>query len=329
MTSYILLERLNVEDANCLAGITYGFPAVTHFLGFTHAVSRKLQAKHGIALQGCAIFCHDFQLHINEQFDVRFIQSKRPPVGLQGAKYKADAGKVPPIIEEGKMDMTVSLLLQCDRALSSREDIKEQYQADLLQWVYSSRLAGGTIHEIGNIHIFSEKDLRKIKHCVLPSFVLHDASSELESHITTAGNEQADRELFDLWTDFFAFKERAVADEVGKVTWVRQDRPKTQGWFVPLMIGYKGISPLYDGTEVKNSRDPRYPFQFVESVHSIGEWRSSHRISNLDSLTWKYRVKDEWYLCRQDTDSTLKKDSDQIPQEPADASLNEAFNSIF
>ena len=44
MTSYILLEKVSVEDANCIAGFTYGFPAITGFLGFTHAISRKFNA---------------------------------------------------------------------------------------------------------------------------------------------------------------------------------------------------------------------------------------------------------------------------------------------
>lgn len=85
------------------------------------------------------------------------------------------------------------------------------------------------------------------------------------------------------------------------------------------MIGYKGISPLYDGTEIEHNRDPRYSFRFVESVHGIGEWRSTHRIQHLDDLIWKYHVEDEWYLCKQNTitdqqesESTQTENSDDV-----------------
>ena len=65
------------------------------------------------------------------------------------------------------------------------------------------------------------------------------------------------------------------------------------------MIGYKGISPLYSPEQVENLRDSRYPFRFVEAVHGLGEWKSLHRIQNLESLFWQYHVEDEWYLCQQ------------------------------
>jgi CRISPR-associated protein Csy2 len=74
-------------------------------------------------------------------------------------------------------------------------------------------------------------------------------------------------DLFDLWTDFFAYKAESKIDEdQSTVQWVRKDKPNPRGWFVPLMIGFKGISPLYEGQEVEHHRDPRYPFRFVESL---------------------------------------------------------------
>ena len=42
MSSLILLRRIKIENANTIAGLTYGFPAITHFMGFSHALSRKL-----------------------------------------------------------------------------------------------------------------------------------------------------------------------------------------------------------------------------------------------------------------------------------------------
>lgn len=344
MTSYILLERIKIEDANCIAGVTYGFPAVTHFLGFTHALSRKCKEQFGFALQGCAIFCHQYQLHTNEQFDVRFIQNKRPPVTLFGDKYRTDAKSTPPIIEEGKMDMTVSLLLQCDGMISGQDDLQAQYKTQFEQWIYHLRLAGGTIHHLKNVRFLNDTiDIKKIKRQLLPSFVLLDATHEFEQYINRIKESEPNKELFDIWTDFFALKQFALKqsssneqaqdldDEKTEIEWTRQTRPKAKGWFVPLMIGYKGISTLYDPADVENSRDTCTPFRFVESVHSIGEWRSSHHIHNLADLIWHYHHEDEWYLCQQHSSSQTLSDpvvEQLVNNDSISDSIDHFYNSL-
>ena len=58
MKSLLILKNINVENANTIAGLTYGFPAITHFLGFVHALSRKLHQKSRVGLGGCAVIYH-------------------------------------------------------------------------------------------------------------------------------------------------------------------------------------------------------------------------------------------------------------------------------
>ena len=55
---------------------------------------------------------------------------------------------------------------------------------------------------------------------------------------------------------------------------------------MPLPIGYAGISPLYAAGEVENARDSTTPFRFVESLHSLGQWISPHRLDGLNQLLW-------------------------------------------
>ena len=302
MASYILLERLKVENANALAGMTYGFPALTSFLGFTHALSRKFSAEFGNAFTGCAIFCHDYELSAYQDFYVKFIQNRCPPSTLKGKS--ADAKSPAPIIEEAKMDMTVSVLLQCDKSLSTNLDNIKNYILRLKQWIYSSRLAGGSIHHINDIKLLGD-DIKKLKKYILPSFVLLDASHYLQEHEQYCLNHHIDKNTFDRWTDFFAFKYQAIqnhnddSDEHNEVLWQRIIPPNKKGWIVPLMLGFKGISPLYPPEQVENLRDHRYPFRFVEAIHGLGEWKSSHRIDDMHSLIWRYDCRDEWYLCRQ------------------------------
>ena len=42
MNQFILIDHIIVQNANAVAGFTWGFPAITHFLGFVHNLSRKL-----------------------------------------------------------------------------------------------------------------------------------------------------------------------------------------------------------------------------------------------------------------------------------------------
>jgi len=63
MSSLIIMRKMRIENANAVAGLTWGFPAITHFLGFTHALSRQLQQSHGLSLDGCGVICHQQQVH--------------------------------------------------------------------------------------------------------------------------------------------------------------------------------------------------------------------------------------------------------------------------
>ena len=42
MIRYVLLEKVNIENANAFNNITVGIPAITGFMGFAHALERKL-----------------------------------------------------------------------------------------------------------------------------------------------------------------------------------------------------------------------------------------------------------------------------------------------
>lgn len=229
MADYILLERIQVENANCIAGFTYGFPAITAFLGFEHALSRKLKEQIGIELSGCAIFCHDYEVNSYQDFYIRFIQSRNPPLTLKGEESKRLKSPAS-IIEEGKMDMTVSLLLRIDGILSSNSELKEEYLTTIKGLVYQSRLAGGSLKKLKSIQIVSDdkESQRKLKNILLPCFTLLDASHLLEEHFEKLQNEQS---LLECWTDFFAFKEKAIRNhETDEISWQRYIPENKKGW---------------------------------------------------------------------------------------------------
>lgn len=207
MNQYLLLNRIKVQNANAIAGFTWGFPAITHFLGFSHNLSRKLLNAdfNGISLDGCAVIAHYHKVHTyGPSYGVGFTQSRNPPY-LQSH----DKAATPPVIEEGKMNMTVSLLIACEGNIGNRQDA-------FLQWLQKTcllqRLAGGTILEIGNIEICNIDDdtvLRATKRKLLPGFVLMDRSGYLAEHFNLLQQQNTDAELLNAWLDFVALKQKA------------------------------------------------------------------------------------------------------------------------
>lgn len=50
MSYLLLLPHIRIENANAVSGLTWGFPSMTHFLGYVHALSRKVVDEFGVVL---------------------------------------------------------------------------------------------------------------------------------------------------------------------------------------------------------------------------------------------------------------------------------------
>lgn len=374
MSQYIIIRQIKVQNANAIAGFTWGFPAITHFLGFVHALTRKMASNYqfnDISLAGCAVISHEYHHHVFGKYEKRFLQNKSQPY-----LYGTDAAKksqTPPIIEEGKMNMTVSLVIPYSGTIGNRQD---NFKKWLEKQCYLQRLAGGTILEIGDISLQTfEKDseVRAVMYRMLPGFVLMDRSNYLKEHYENLQKKNPNVELLDAWLDFSALKQKArpkcelitkhlhalvknnpqknhylqifsewqdhlenpyeegeipssvqsyfdqmeeskenkklleqwknycSPNEKTESDWEYIPKPKS-GYLVPIMTGYKAISKVYKNEEVANTRDNETDVCFVESVHSVGEWLSAHRIKTIKQLKesiWDYAYEENWYLCKQ------------------------------
>lgn len=315
MSTYIVLERIAVQNANCISGFTWGFPAITHFLGFTHNLSGKLQNKYKIHFAGCGVVSHQHQAHVYRPgMDYRFIQTKNPATVKRDVIKLQNEGKTPPVVEEGRMHFTASLIIECQGMIEGGESGITQLKNDLEILCYQQKLAGGVINTIKSIKIHSavtqdekKKLYLRIKQFLLPGFVLMDRSDLLAEHFDRLKSEGQEVELVDAWLDFSALKYKAnpllkenetVPTRETKAEWELEPKPGN-GWLVPIMTGYKAISDLYPPGEVKNVRDCEVPVCFVEAIHSIGEWRGVHRLKDVNDCLWKYHYDNQWYLCRQ------------------------------
>lgn len=380
MSQYILLNNITVQNANAIAGFTWGFPAITHFLGFTHNISRKLiESKYNdISLSGCAVISHKTDVHTYGDFEKQFTQSRNPAYrNNEDTKNKVGT---PPVNEEGKMNMTVSLLISYDGYIGQNE--QDSFKGWLIKVCLLQRLAGGTILEIEAIDFYridsNEKDgmtkLRVLKRKLLPGFLLKDQAAYLEDRYQELTARDEDTELLDAWFDFITLKQKArpksnlIAQHIKKLNeieinelwkehlkqpyqegaipelieqyfsklsetkntkllaqwrdyctptentdadWEYISKPR-KGFLVPIMTGYKAISKTYDLDEIENIRAKPTDAEkvcFVESVHSIGEWLSVHRIKDIEALSqciWKYKpYEDIWYLCAQNLNEEI------------------------
>jgi CRISPR-associated protein Csy2 len=332
--AYIIFERISVQDANCIAGFTYGFPAITHFLGFGHALSRKLSISQSMTLQGCAVICHQHQIHayqVKENRDFVFSQSKNPP--------REKTAISPPIIEEGKMNMTVSLVMACpDLNLSRTAEINALKQT-LHDLAHQHRLAGGFVEKIAAVHVLNvdeQKLLKKIKRVLLPGFVLMDRNDLLASHYQALKKHNTKIDLLDAWLDFSALKYQAhpilkqdqlEPTDTTEAEWLPMEKP-AKGWLVPITNGYKAISSVYSAGEVANTRDITTPVCFVEAAHSIGEWRSLHRIQRVTDILWNYHYEQDWYLCQQDQKAQSVSAENELENTTDDDFEDDFLNSL-
>jgi len=358
MSQYLILSHIDVQNANSIAGLTWGFPAITHFLGFTHALSRKISAKYNgeydTELVGCAVISNRFHNKVYQPkayADFEFLQSKNPPVL---AKHKKAS---PPIIEEGKMNLTVSLVIELSKQLSLTSDELKDFERNVVELCNSMRLAGGIILKIKHTKLLSgstEKQkknmLMRIKRMTMPGFVLLDKSEYLEEYYQAlqaefkASNNPNLPQLFDAWLDFSALKYKAhpqlakdqtEPDENTPAEWKYVPKPKT-GYLVPLMTGYKAISELYEPEDVLNTRynsndKSTINTCFVEAVHSVGEWKGMHGIKQLNNIIWRYQHDGQWYLCRQERSDTLVKaenSQNTLEIETQNVTLSETLNQF-
>lgn len=380
MNQFILISHIQVQNANAVAGFTWGFPAITHFLGFTHRLARRLENTdfRRITIDGCAVIAHEHQVHTYGKYNDSFTQNRNPPY-----LHSHDKASAPPVIEEAKMNLTVSLLIGCEGNIGNQAG---DFVAWLTKTCQMQRLAGGSILAIESIQICktnAPQNRYAIKRKLLPGFILMERSSSLADHHEKLKHHNPKAEMLDAWLDFAALKQQArpkshlieqhlksLRDNGGDAAnhlwndwvthlgdtpyvptkisvalkqhfasikadrdhqalllqwreylnptektnadWERLPKPETSGYLVPIMTGYKAITPLYDNERIANTRDSETPVCFVEAVHSIGEWRGVNRIRterDFEGSLWRYHAEKDWYLCQQDIElSSIKED---------------------
>lgn len=292
MKAVLELRELRVEGANAIAGLTWGFPAVSAFLGFCHALDRRLRGDSDCppVLGGCAIVCHDYQLHSDPNLrGEHALALTRNPL--------TSSGGTAPFNEEGRMGMTVSLIVECllsvDEYVDALEVDCDDDQAFFVEQVQQAliglRLAGGLIvaHKPPR-YTDAWLSNRRLMAPYLPGFALVDRSDLLVEHHRALAEHRPDTSLLEAWMDFGGVRYRAEhVNPEEAAAWDIVPKPEP-GWFVPLMVGYQGIDALRPAGSVSSARDNDTAYCAVEPVHGVGQWVNPLRAEALEHLMWRY-----------------------------------------
>lgn len=283
----LILPHLKIHNANALSSpFTIGFPAMTAWLGFVHALQRKLNQAglSDLMLHSAAVVSHrcDVQTHKGEGDFVHSIIGTGNPLDKDGSRSA--------FIEEARCHLDVSLVIEW----SGNEDQVQQpeFTQQLQAVIATMKVAGGDVLSVGKPSVKSvitEQDTAQVLRQLMPGYVLIE-----RRNLMIDAMQQGD-DAIDALLGYLTVHHHCEQLEDQSVVWHSQR--KTSGWIVPIATGFQGISPL---GEAKNQRDPSVPHRFAESVVTLGEFVMAHKIKHLDDILWQYHpdLENELYLCQ-------------------------------
>lgn len=300
---YLLLRHVKIHNANAFSSpLTIGFPAMTAWLGAMHALERKLrqhEALSDIRLTKLAVSCHDFNLQTykgpGDYVNSVIITSN--PLRKKGASFER-----PPFIEEARVHLTVSLLMEVDRlAPSCFSTFAEKTTAALM----GMKIAGGDILDFlpiqdpmeststRNSRLLlvdedNEREVRRAIRSLMPGYVLVERRQLLKRKQEELNQQDILQVMLDLLALHYEYDDE-------QDSWHLQPR-KEKGWLVPIVTGFKGLTPL---GHVANQRDASTLHRFAEPVLTLGEFKMAHRFDCIDDMMWHYHYdKDkDLYVC--------------------------------
>lgn len=284
----LILPHIKIHNANALSSpFTIGFPAMTAWLGFTHALERKLNAMGfpDLMLHSVAVVSHhcDVQTYKGEGDFVHSIIGTGNPLDKDGSRSA--------FIEEARCHLDVSLVIEWS---GNDEEVQSVSFVEQLQTAITAmKVAGGDVLSLYKPivdSVIDAQDRSRLIRTLMPGYVLIERR-DLMIEAMQEGADALDALLSYLTVNHSC---EQLSDE--SIVW--RSQRKASGWIVPIATGFQGISPL---GEAKNQRDPTVPHRFAESVVTLGEFIMAHKVKHLDDMLWQYvpEVENDLYLCRQ------------------------------
>lgn len=285
MKDFLLIPNIKLHNANALSSpYTVGFPAMTAWLGFMHALERKLRTSgfSDIQLSGIIVSCLEINLQTYKGKGdyVSSIIGTSNPLDKTGSR--------PSFIEEARCDLEVTLAIECQLGVIDYKEFCHLVDNCL----HTMKIASGDIIGIKpSRHMQIDNDNpRELTRYLMPGFCLVSRQALMQNAM------QQGQDAIDVMLDYLKTTTDIEIDEHHKVT---KSKPykKEKGWIVPIAIGYQGISEL---GQLKNTRDDITPHRFAESVVTLGEFKMPYHFDTVEEMLWRYQSYqgNNLYLCQ-------------------------------
>lgn len=300
----LVLPRLRIQNANAISSpLTWGFPSMTAFIGLMQAVERKLPVDFGWGLVGAGVVCHDFQAQATRSGFTHAFHLTRNPVDKDGSTAA--------IVEEGRIHLELTLVfgVQFLEGFAPGDAEREHRMATAVgDLVAGMRVAGGSVvpslrrrpagqstPRLLRVDYGADEQaklLREERRRWLPGFALVSRDDLLAEHLAGLRQTRPEASALDAWLDlsrlnYRAERRTAIDPATGhgseQIEWTTRRPP---GWIVPIPVGYGALSELHAAGTVAAARDRDTPLRFVESLYSIGQWISPHRLRAPTDLLW-------------------------------------------
>lgn len=295
----LILPHLRVQNANAISSpMTWGFPALSAFVGLMHALERKLPEHLELEFQGVGVICHNYQAQASRSGFTRSFHLTRNPIDK--------SGNTAAIVEEGRIHLEITLVFAVSGEACHGDEEGLRMVREVAEIVSGMRIAGGSVvpaslGEEPRQHPWLERldddsearalRFRSLRRRWLPGFALVCRDDLLARRLAEMREEFSEATVLDAWLDLSRLNHECRLTETKnaegefqeEVSWEIRRPP---GWLVPIPVGYGSISRLYDPGEVVSARDTDTPFRFVESLYTIGQWVSPHRLSSPEELLW-------------------------------------------
>ncbi len=285
MKDILLIPNIKIHNANALSSpYTIGFPAMTAWLGFMHALERKLKNTEfeEIKFSGIIVSCLELSLQTYKGRGdyVNSIVATSNPLDK--------SGKRPSFIEEARCNIEATLAIECEIGVIDYD----KFTAFIDNKLHTMKLASGDITSFKSsrhLQVDNHKP-RDLSKYLMPGFCLVTRQDLMRNSMLEG------KDAIDAMLDYLKTTTDVEIDENHKVSKSKPAK-KEKGWIVPIAIGYQGISDL---GQLKNTRDKNTPHRFAESVVTLGEFKMPYHFDSIDEMVWRYQKYEgkDLYLCQ-------------------------------
>lgn len=295
----LVLPRLRVQNANAISSpITWGFPAMSAFVGLMRALERNKPDDMDLEFYRVGVICHGYEAQTMKYDQTHHFHQMRKPLERNNATFET-----PPWQQEGRIHIDITLVFEVEGEACADKGMPGR----IAEMVQRMRIAGGSVlPAISNkreyrpyLAVINQDDeqgdnaFRRLCYRWLPGFALVGRDDLLRAHHQKLREENPEASRLGALLDRVSLRhwceKEQVLDERDKpkevVRW--QTQSHGPGWVVPIPVGYQAISPLFEPGAMESARDETTHTRFVEAVYSLGQWIAPHRLRLATDILWQ------------------------------------------